>query len=342
VKPRVICLENVEEFAEWGPLLADGNPDPMRKSLTFRIWVGKIRAAGYEVQWRELRACDYGAPTTRKRLFVIARSDGLPIVWPSPTHGPGRIPYRTAAECMDWSLECPSIFGRERPLAEATLRRIARGMRRYVLEARDPFVVSGLVAPTLIQQSWGERKGQAPRCLDIQAPLGTVVGGGIKHALVAAFLARHYGGHENDGAPLQMAIPTITAKDHHALVTAQLGHGSRAAEVRAFLLAYYGTDQDPQLRMPLHTVTTKDRFGLVTIHGQAYEVADIGMRMLAPRELYRAQGFPDSYQIAPEYQGAPLTKTAQVRMAGNSVCPPIAAAIVRAQFAEPVRASEVA
>jgi len=216
VKPRVIILENVEEFQDWGPLLDDGRPCPVRRGLTFRRWLGVLRNAGYEVEVRELRACDYGAPTTRKRLFVIARSDGLPVVWPEPTHGAGRAPWRTAAECIEWVLPCPSVFERKRPLAENTLRRIARGVRRYVIEAAEPFIVPvshagdarahsireplrtvtgahrgehALVAPSLIQQSWGERKGQAPRCLDIGKPLGTVVGGGIKHALVSAFLA---------------------------------------------------------------------------------------------------------------------------------------------------------
>ena len=388
VKPRVICLENVEEFQNWGPLLDDGRPCPLRRGFTFRRWIAQLRNCGYEVEARELRACDYGAPTTRKRLFIVARSDGRPIVWPEPTHGPGRLPYRTASECIDWSLPCPSIFDRKRPLAENTLRRIARGLRRYVLEAGEPFIVPvktwggggngpssiraplrtittskrgefALVAPTLIQSSWGEREGQAPRILDLHRPLGTVVAGGVKHALVAAFLAKHYGGHEGPGTPLQRSFDTVTTVDHHALVTSHLlklrgglddhdvtaqdlrapaptvtAGGTHLAEVRAFLLSYYGSPVDAQLGLPLHTITTKHRFGLVTVHGHEYVIADIGMRMLEPPELFAAQSFPPDYVIAPLVDGEPLTKTAQVRMCGNAVPPVLPEAIVRAQFTE--------
>lgn len=394
VKPRVIILENVEEFQDWGPLLADDRPDPLRRGFTFRRWVGQLRAAGYQVEARQLRASDYGAPTSRRRLFVIARRDGQPIVWPEPTHGPGRLPHRTAAECIDFALPCPSIFERERPLAEATLRRIARGIQRFVVEAAEPFIIPvshqgdhrahsireplrtvtgahrgehALVAPTLIQRSWGERPGQAPRCLDIQAPLGTVVGGGIKHALVSAFLAKNYGGKEGrGGSAILEPTDTITARDHHSLVTSHLlklrggladhdvtaqdlrrpaptvtAGGTHLAEVRAFLVSYYGQGTGQDLQVPLRAVTSHDRFGLVTVHGEEYVIADIGMRMLIPRELFRAQGFPDSYRIDATVEGKPLSKTAQVRMCGNSVCPPLAAALVRAQLAGGI-AAEVA
>ena len=195
VKPRVICLENVEEFQTWGPLAEDGRPCPVRKGTTFQRWVAQLRNLGYVVEWRELRACDFGAPTIRKRLFLVARRDGEPIAWPAPTHGPkgsGLRPYRTAAECIDWSIPCPSIFERERPLAEATQRRIAHGVMRYVVSAARPFIVPiqnfgwgdrpdpideplrtvtahpkggayALAAPTLVQTGYGERPGQAPR-----------------------------------------------------------------------------------------------------------------------------------------------------------------------------------
>ena len=324
VRPAIICLENVEEFATWGPLLDDGRPCPVRAGESFRAWLAQLHWLGYVVEWRSLVAADYGAPTTRKRLFLVARCDGLPIVWPEPTHGPGRTQaWRAAAEVIDWSIPCPSIFERARPLAEATLRRIARGIRRYVTEAADPFVVTmrgtgpSLVAPTLVQTGYGEREGQAPRSLDIEQPLGTVVAGGAKHALVSAFLARHYGGQENDGAPLTRPMHTITCQDHHALVT-------------AFLVSYYGTGGPLSCADPLDTVTTRDRFGLVTVAGERYRIADIGMRMLQPRELFGAQGFPATYDIAPMLNGKPLTKTQQIGLAGNSVCPPVAAALVRA------------
>jgi DNA (cytosine-5)-methyltransferase 1 len=213
-----------------------------------------------------------------------------------------------------------------------------------------------LVAPTLIQSGYGERPGQAPRSLDLHRPLGTAVGGGVKHALVAAFLAKHYGGnYEGPGSDLQLPLPTITTVDHNAVVAAYIqrdfghsvgadmgepmptitaGGGGHAAEVRAFLIKYYGADQDPQLGLPLHTITTKHRFGLVTVHGVDYQVVDIGMRMLVPRELFRAQSFPPGYVIDFDADGVAFTKEAQVRMCGNSVPPDMAEALVRAQFGE--------
>jgi DNA (cytosine-5)-methyltransferase 1 len=340
VRPRVICLENVEEFADWGPLLEDGRPCPIRRGMTFRRWWRQLENLGYTLDARELRACDYGAPTSRKRLFVIARCDGQPIQWPEPTHGYGLQAYRTAAECIDWDIPCPSIFDRPKPLADATLRRVAAGVMRYVVNARQPFLVMSLdhqssgptgglagadepvttitakarhclISPTLIQTGYGERPGQAPRVPGLDKPLGTCVSG-QKHALVAAFLAKHYGGVV--GQRMDQTLGTITAKDHHSLVT-------------AFLLKYYGTNQDPRLREPLHTITSKDRFGLVTVHGEPHYIADIGMRMLQPPELFKAQGFPDSVQLIG-------TKTSQVRLCGNSVSPPVAEAIVRANFIE--------
>lgn len=350
VAPRIIMLENVEEFVTWGTLTADGRPCPRNKGREFRVFVNALQRLGYAVEWRELRACDYGAPTSRKRLFLVARRDGAPIVWPAPTHGPGRRPYRTAAECIDWTLPCPSIFERKRPLAEATLRRIARGIRRYVVEAAEPFIVrlghtghgdAGkarsvhdplstvtskaehlLVAPTLVQTGYGERSGQAPRAPGLDKPLGTIVAGGQKHALVAAFLAKHYGGNETPGAPLAAPMSTITTQDHHALVA-------------AFLVKFYGTGgQLAGCDEPMHTLPTKDRMGLVTVAGEQYRIVDIGMRMLQPRELARAQGFGDDYLLEAPHLGRPLPKHAQVRMVGNSVCPPMAEALVRANYAE--------
>lgn len=333
VRPRVILLENVEEFTTWGPLGDDGRPCPRRQGETFRRWVGHLRRLGYQVETRVLRACDYGAPTSRRRLFLVARCDGAPIVWPAPTHGHAR-PYRTAAECINWDAPCPSIFERERPLAEATCRRIARGLVRYVIESAHPFIVGG-AAHGLIQTGYGEREGQDPRALDIRRPLGTVVAGGAKHALVSAFLARHYSDRQGGwvgGSSLTLPMPTVTTRDHHSVVTAN-HEGARAPMVRAFLTKYYGTGDGQALDLPLGTVTTKDRFGLVLVDGVAHEIADIGMRMLTPRELARAQGFPDDYRL--DVGG--ISKTAQVRMVGNSVCPPVAAALVRANVGEIAR-----
>lgn len=333
VRPRVIILENVEEFQTWGPLLADGTPCPARRGDTFRAFVHQLQEQGYAVEWRELRACDYGAPTTRKRLFLIARCDGKPIVWPAPTHGaPGSTgvksralkPWRTAAECIDWAIPTPSIFERDRPLAEATLRRIARGVRRYVIEAAKPFVVQtadGLAAPVMTEIA----NASSPRCMPAGEPLRTICAEtkGGHHALITAFLTKHFGGnYTGAGAPLDEPMHTITATDHHALTL-------------AFLTKYYGEgSQDQGLADPLHTIPTVDRFGLVTVACHRYAISDIGMRMLEPHELYAAQGFPPNYQFAPVIDGKRLPKRAQVRMCGNSVSPPLAAALARANVPE--------
>lgn len=421
VRPRIIMLENVAEFATWGPLLEDGTPCKMRKGFTFRRWCRMLENLGYELDMRKLVACNYGVPTVRERLYIIARCDGKPIVWPEETHGRGLLPYRTAAECIDWSIPCPSIFERKKDLADATLRRIARGITRYVINNPKPFIVQmrgtedsqingsarpiddplgtvsaggihhalvtpiisayhhakgsesrasklsdplptatceprfalvtpiiaplthhgdrrahmmeeplptitgahrgelALISPTLINTRNGEREGQAPRVRDIQEPAPTVTAKGSQGALVAAFLARHYGGHENDGAPMTHPMYTVTTQDHHALV-------------HAFLIKYFGKGTGQEINDPLATVTAKDRFGLVTVMGDKYYIADIGMRMLVPRELFNAQSFRPEYIIDPIFNGKPLTKTAQVRMAGNSVCRLMARGLVRANI----------
>ena len=381
VQPRIICLENVEEFVTWGPLTPDGRPDPRRKGREFGAFVNALKRLGYAVEWRELRACDFGVPTSRKRLFLVARRDGAPIVWPQPTHGkPGSPavkagqlkPWRTAAECIDWSLPCPSIFDRARPLAEATLRRIGRGLGRYVLEAAQPFIVH--IAHGL------------------HKPLGTAVAGAGKHALVAAFLAKHYGGVV--GQALPQPLGTVTSVDHHSLVTAHLtkfrsgstgsgldepmhtvtaggdaarpgtgnvmglvashlvklrgtstgsattepvptisAQGTHLAEVRAFLVKFYSSGgQHAHLRDPMPTLPTHDRIGLVTVAGIEYAIVDIGLRMLQPHELAAAQGFPPGYLLTAPAHGVSLPKHAQTRMIGNSVCPGLAAAIVAANY----------
>lgn len=538
VKPRVIILENVEEFRDWGPLIfaEDGQikPCPLRKGATFKSFVRELRRLGYRVEDRELRACDYGAPTIRKRLFLIARRDGRPIVWPRPTHGAPAalkqrsgsahqlLPYRTAADCIDWSIPCPSIFDRKRPLAEKTMARIARGIRRYVIEAAHPFIVPvtpteggptaslhedcgdarvhgideplrtvttaqrgehALVTPfvastahtgstgrgpaawpidkpaqtltakadsvlvaahitkfrggatghaadeplhtvtansfierpggsqplglvgAFLKPRYGERPaadgkpGQEPRVLPVDGPMPTVVPTGNGGDLVAAHLVRQFGGstgsaledpvgavmpggsgktamvaafmaqHNTDmvGHDARKPVSTIVQKGctqalvEADLVAATLHHtytsntaggegdpskpmktvtagGQHHALVKAFLLKYYETAIGQRLDDPMHTATARARLGLVTVEGVDYQIVDIGMRMLSPRELFRAQGFPDTYIIdrgpptAEHPHGKPLTKTAQIRMCGNSVCPPIAAALVRANL----------
>jgi len=377
VRPRIICLENVPEFLTWGPLDDDGQPVKARAGDTFREWVQALEGCGYVVEWRVLVACDYGTPTSRKRLYLVARRDGKPIVWPAPTHGKGLLPYHTAAECIDWSIPCPSIFERKKPLADATLRRIAEGVWRYVLNAAKPFIVclsqggkvedvdqpmrtvtaqpkggdrllvqpfldklhgsalagqpldapaptvtagggrggghAALVSAFLANTRNGERVGQSPRVRSLLDPAPTTTATGSTGGLVAAFLAQHNGGAI--GRDLREPHRTVAGNPNAALVS-------------AFMCAYYGSDKDgADLTKPLRTATCGDRFGLVTvtIHGTEYVVDDIGMRMLQPRELARAQGFPDDYILTG-------TKGDQVARIGNSVCPPMAEAIVRANL----------
>lgn len=334
-RPQVILLENVEEFQDWGPLTENMKPCPDRRGKTFSFWVEKLRRLGYRVDWRELRACDYGAPTIRKRLFLVARCDGLPIRWPAPTHGApddmmvkaGALkPWLTAADIVDWSIPCPSIFDsaetiRERyglravrPLADATLKRIARGVKKFVIDVREPFVV------TYGQHGGANRAGQKPRAPGLDKPLGTLVAGGAKHALVAAFLAQHNTGAI--GRPAHAPVSTLTTR------------GTQQQIVAAFLQKYYGQGEGLRAGDPPHTLSTRDTFGLVTVEidGAAYAIRDIGMRMLTPREQFRAQGFPDDYVIDRGPDGRALTVTEQVRMCGNSVCPPLAAALARANM----------
>lgn len=497
VRPRIISMENVPEFLTWGPCIAlrgpNGRvmkqttvqdkhgketvklveaapgenvpkhiraltPDPKRKGQTFRQFVGHLEGLGYRVEWNELIASDYGAPTSRRRFFLLARCDGKPIVWPEPTHGDPksipvqtgkRQPWHTAAEIIDWSLPCPSIFERKKPLAENTLKRIAKGLQKFVIDNPEPFIVQvnhsgdafrgqaldepmptvtarhgfgvvtpyvvgicqtgggdrvrtteqplstvcsknehcvvtpyimcnnaenlgrdvkdpvptittgnrnflaaptliqyhteqserehrgqdvdmplqtvdaanryGLVGATLVQTGYGERRGQSPRAIDPKKPLGTVVGSG-KHAIAAATMIQF--NNHCDGLDLQKPLPTITAQSGHF------------AEVRAMLIKYYSGDGCQNVDKPLDTITTRDRFGLVTVRGVDYQIVDIGLRMLTPRELYNAQGFPVDYEIEVDCYGNAYPKKEQVARCGNAVPPPFATALVRANAPE--------
>lgn len=359
LRPRVIMLENVEEFEDWGPLTAEGKPCPVRKGQQFTSFVHQLQRLGYKVEHRLLRACDYGAPTIRRRLFLVARRDGLPVRWPEQTHGApdslavrrGKLqPWRTAAECIDWSIPAPSIFERKKALAPNTLRRIARGVQRFVLDSGDPFIVSYYGRDQFRGQSLSEPLRTQPT--------------ENRFALVAAFLAKHYTGVV--GSDLREPIGTVTSIDHHSVVAAHLlnqkgsdqrmrdlrapapticAAGTHAALVAALLAPYYGSGSGTtgrDIRDPAPTVTSKDRLQLVTvtIDGATYVLTDIGMRMLQPRELYRAQGFPDSYIIEHGPNGERFSKAAQVRMCGNSVCPPVAQALVEANFAHETQIQE--
>lgn len=555
VRPRLIHLENVEEFQDWGPVLEDGKPCPDRKGLDFRRWVKHLEGLGYRVEWRELTAADYGAPTTRKRLFLIARNVGEPIRWPEPTHASRATlargdlfsrnlkPWRAAAEILDWSIPTPSIFDRKKPLAEKTLARIAKGVRRFVIESPAPFIVpvthggerpvhdlddplrtvtganrgelaltaphvtkfrSGAVghdvggplhtvtangfekrpggaAPLGVASAvrvprYGEREGQEPRALDAAEPyptvvptgnggdlagvflqkmnqngvgaspsdpLVTVMAGAPRHYEVAAFLTRQFGSTVS-GRPLDEPAPTVmtdgdggksglgaaflssvaygdgreraglrawdateptgtvtgsndktvvaacidkyyatgtpsdpaepldtaTAKARFGLNaafleqanTGMVGHspaapvstivgkgctqrlvevrleaveaqaGRRRRQVLEFLFHHFGEPTESEWADPVATPTGRLRFGLVILAGTVWQIADIGMRMLVPRELFNAQGFPPDYIIDRTAKGEPVTKTAQTSMAGNSVSPPPAEATLRANL----------
>lgn len=471
VRPRVIMLENVEEFKTWGPLNRKHHPIKSKQGKTFEKFVQQLTDLGYEVQFRELVAADYGAPTMRKRFFMIARCDGRPIVWPEPTHGPADSeavkagllkPYVGAYTQLDFSLPCPSIFDTSeqikekygirtvRPLAQKTMDRIARGLKKFVLENPEPFIIQcnhggerrpndirepmptitgkhgyGIVEPYMVQI--GQTGFTKDRSKDIREPLTTIVsknehcpiepklapymgtnttnhpggscedplhtittgnqqclisptliqyhsetaqgevrGQGIddplmtvdgsnRYGLVTSFLHKYYdGGYTGAGESLENPLPTVTAIDHNSICAATLiqmnnhcngrniaepiptitaGDG-HFGEVRAFLIKYYGQGTGQDIKEPLDTVTARDRFGLVTIKGVEYQIVDIGLRMLEPKELYGCQGFPDDYIIDRDYTGKTYPRSEQVRRCGNAVCPPIPAAMVKANLPE--------
>ncbi|RKG37094.1 DNA cytosine methyltransferase [Acinetobacter sp. WCHAc060007] len=338
-RPRVIMLENVEEFKTWGRIAEDGKPCPKHKGETFRSFVRALRYQGYLVEWRVLRACDYSAPTIRKRFFMVARRDGLSISWPVATHGDPKSkavqkgllkPYRTAAECIDWSIECPSIFTRARPLVTATLERIAGGLKKFVFDNPEPFIINGMV-PVLTECANASNK----RAMPIDEPLRTICAQtkGGHHALIAPSLVVNTTGHHGNG--VNNPLHTIATGGHHGLVSAFLA--KNYTEVRAFLTAFYGNEKDGNsVDEPLRTIPTRDRFGLVTVGQHQYRIVDIGFRMLQPVELFRAQGFPDNYifEKGLDENGTEirLTKTEQARMVGNSVCPQLSKALAEANF----------
>jgi DNA (cytosine-5)-methyltransferase 1 len=393
VRPRVIMLENVEEFKTWGPLNRSHRPIKAKQGVTYRKFIAQLTKLGYEVQTKELIAADYGAPTMRKRFFLIARCDGKPIVWPEPTHAPtdseevkaGLLkPYVGAYTQLDFSLPCPSIFDTAkeikekygiravRPLAPKTMERIARGLKKFVIDNAEPFIVP---------IGYGEKAGQKPRVHDINEPLPTIVGSckhylcapsliqyhskmsdkevrgqsitypvmtvdsSNRYGLVTSFLHKYYdGGYKGAGDTLENPLPTVTAWDHNRICAATLIQSDRrptitvgdghVGEVRAFLIKYYGKGTGQNIKEPLDTITAQDRFGLVTVNGVDYQIVDIGLRMLEPRELYGCQGFPKDYIIDHDYTGKEYPRSEQVRRCGNAVCPPIPTALVEANLPE--------
>lgn len=343
VNVRVMMLENVEEFLTWGPIGDDGKPCKQRKGETFKAFVDALttglsknhpaiedvksalgdsfdlatieQGLGYQVEWKILKACDYGTPTIRKRLFLIARNDNEQITWPEPTHGEGLAPYQTAADIIDWSIPVRSIFNRKRPLAENTLKRIAKGLEKYVIQANQPFIVPGECNTPFITE---HANASSQRNMPIDEPLRTIcaqVKGG-HFALVSSHMVKMRG--TNIGHGTNEPVHTISAGGFHI------------GEVRAFLVKYYGNGGAVSCKNPLDTITVRDRFGLVTIKGENYQIIDIGMRMLEPHELFAAMGFPESYQISYDSNGKKLSKAKQVARCGNAVCPPLAQALVMA------------
>lgn len=368
VRPRVIILENVEEFKTWGPLNRSHRPIKNKQGVTFKKFVKQFKELGYDVEFNELVAADYGAPTKRKRFFMIARCDGKPIKWPKHTHGPlnseevkaGLVkPYVGAYTKLDFSIPCPSIFDTSaeikekygiravRPLADKTMQRIARGIKKFVIDNQEPFIVP---------IGYGERQGQAPRIHDIREPLPTIVSSG-KHYLCAPALIQYHSETSKDdvrGQMIKEPLMTVDGSNRYGLVTSFLSKFYKSGtgqdireplhtittsaghfgEVRAFLIKYYGEGTGQDIKEPLDTITSKDRFGLVTIEGVEYQIVDIGLRMLEPKELYGCQGFPDDYIIDHDFEGKTYSRTEQVKRCGNAVPPPFAQAIVKANLPE--------
>lgn len=401
VKPRVIILENVEEFQDWGPLTKDNFPDPKQKGRNFRIFVNALRYQGYEVEWKELRACDYGAPTTRKRLFMASRRDGMPIVWPEPTHGDpnspevksGKLkPWRTAAEVIDFELPSPSIFetvaeikskygvNSVRPLANKTMKRIAKGLDKFFIKNPEPYIVQvnhggdnfrgqsihepmptltakhgyGIVAPTLLQyHDSPEARGQT-----VNKPVLTI-DASPRHALVSAYLIKYYG--QGVGQDVTEPLHTITSKDRSGLsvvhivkfkgdnkgqmvntplqtITASIG---QFGVVKTYLQKINGTQglvHWSKVRAMLNEYCdyhiSDDEILIIEIDGEKYFISDIGLRMLTPRELFNANGFPADYVIDHDSTGKLLSKSTQVARCGNAVPPPFAEHLVRANLPE--------
>lgn len=461
-RPDVITLENVEQMLQWSPLVAKRDPatgrvitldkviDPATGKATgyrvaepgeivprrnqflvpckkrmghnWRRFVDGLRAMGYKVEWRVICNATLGAHSTRTRLYMVARRDGLPIVWPEQTHAKkpkGTLKaFRPAADCIDWSIKGQSIFGRKKPLAEATMRRIAHGLQKFVLNSADPYIVGGaarafvpvthsrdisyslqepmrtittakggetaLMSAYLVQMGYGERSGQAPRSLDPMAPLGTITAGGQRFAAAAAYLVQAGHGEGQAGGKrwshgtnditgpmgtvtasgggqslatafmvqanggfnttpardLREPMSTVTTSgSQQQLVEVQLSQELQAGALQcaAFLMRYHASGgQWADLRDPVTTITTHDRLALVTVwlKGEPWVIVDITLRMLVPRELYNAQDFPPSYVIDRTAAGKVLTKTAQVRMAGNSVSPLPMRLIVAANYTD--------
>lgn len=336
VKPRIIMLENVEEFVTWGPVI-DGRPCQKRKGQTFNSFVRQLRQHGYKVEWRELIASDHGCPTIRKRFFLAARNDGKAISFPMPTHGNPKKqpangktlkPWKTAADIIDWSIPCKSIFNRDKPLAEKTMQRISKGIQKFVIDANEPFIApaEAMIVPFITEFANASSQRNMPADEPLRTICAQVKGGHF--ALVTSHMIKMRG--TNIGFPTNEPVHTITAGGNHI------------GEVRAFLMKYYGQGIGQDINQPLHTIRTGDCFGLVMVRGEAYQIIDIGMRMLEPHELFAAQSFPSDYIIDVDHTGKKYSKAKQVARCGNSVPPLLAAALVSANYQTTINIEQVA
>ena len=320
ILPDVIIMENVEEIQQWGPLDENGHPIKERLGEDYKKFISAMKGLGYIFDSRELVAADYGAPTTRKRWYAIFRRDGKDIVWPEQTHLKDSEPkWKQCGEYIDWSDLGKSIFDRPKPLAEATQKRIANGIRKYILESK-PYIVQDKRAAAFIIQYHGEQKAGDARGQLLSDPIKTIDTSN-RYGLVTAFITKFYKSGIGQGCDEPLHTIT-TSPGHFGLVS-------------AFLIKYYGSGGGCQtIDRPLDTITTKDRFGLVNvvldIDGEKYIIKDIFLRMLKPEELKRMQGFPDDYIIDRDIDWKPYPIKEQVARIGNSVVPVMAETLVRA------------
>ena len=320
ILPEVIIMENVEEIQQWGPLDKKGHPIKERQGEDYKKFITAMKSLGYAFDSRELVAADYGAPTTRKRWYAIFRRDGKDIIWPEQTHFKDSEPkWKQCGEFIDWSDLGKSIFGRKKPLAEATQKRIANGIRKYILENPKPYIVKNDEAVAFLIQYHGEQKSGESRGQLLSEPIKTIDTSN-RYGLVTAFITKYY--KTGIGQGCDEPLHTITTSPGHFGL------------VSAFLIKYYGSGCGQELKEPLATITTKDRFGLVNviidIAGEKYIIKDIFLRMLKPEELKLMQGFPKDYIINRDINWKPYPIKEQVARIGNSVVPVMAEALVKA------------
>ena len=321
VQPEVLIMENVEEIQDWGALDENGYPIEAEKGKEYKRFINAMKSLGYEFDCRELIAADYGAPTTRKRWYAVFRNDGRKIVFPTPTHFKSLEPkWKACGDYLDWSNLGTSIFDRKKPLAEATCRRIANGIRKYIVENPDPYIVKDKSALAYIIQYHGEQRSGDSRGQLLTEPIRTIDTSN-RYGLVTAFITKFY--KTGIGQGCDEPLHTITTSPGHFGL------------VSAFLVKYYsGAENNQAIDRPLDTITTRERFGLVTIpltiNGEQYIISDIFLRMLKPEELKVLQGFPKDYIIDRDYRWHPYPKAEQVARIGNSVVPVMAKVLVEA------------